>query len=77
MGLPWSLPEYIENPKEAFANSLQIHGFATELLGGMLVDDSHYLEGEEASSYFHLVPVNGSEHVAYSFGSFVADCLAF
>jgi hypothetical protein len=43
----------------------------------MLVDDSHYLEGEEASSYFYLIPVNSSTPVAYSFGSFVADCLAF
>jgi hypothetical protein len=77
MGLPWSLPEYIDNPKEAFANSLQIHGFGTELLGGMLVDDSHYLEGEEASSYFYLIPVESSEPVTYSLGSFVADCLAF
>jgi len=77
MGLPRSLPDYIENPKEAFANSLRIHGFDTELLGEMLVDDSHYLEGEEASHYFYLIPVNSSKPVAYSFGSFVADCLAF
>lgn len=77
MGLPWSLPDYIENPKEAYDNSLQIHGFGTELLGGMLVDESCYLEGEEASSYFYLIPVNSSKPVAYSFGSFVADCLAF
>jgi hypothetical protein len=43
----------------------------------MLVDESHYLEGEEASSYFHLIPVNSSKPVGYLFGSFVADCLAF
>jgi len=77
LGLPWSLPDYIEDPKEAYDNSLQIHGFGTELLGGMLVDESCYLEGEEASSYFYLIPVNSSKPVAYSFGSFVADCLAF
>lgn len=77
MGLPWSLPEYVDDAEQAFANSLQIHGFGTELLGGMLVDDSHYLEGEETSGHFYLIPVNSSKPVTYSFGSFVADCLAF
>lgn len=78
MGLPWSLPAYIKHPTRAFKHALQIYGFGTDCFwGGMLVDNSHYLEGEVASCYFYLIPVDHTKPVPYSFGSFVADCLAF
>ena len=78
MGLPFSFPSYIENPKRAFQNSLEIHtGIGTECLGGILVDDAHYLEGHEASSSFFLVPVNPLLPVDYGYASFIADCISF
>jgi hypothetical protein len=77
MALPRSLPVYVASPKTAFRNSIQIHGIDSECLGGMIIDNSYYLEGEEASSYFYIIPAAPHSPVAYSYGSFVADCLAF
>ena len=72
-------PDYIADPELASANALEIRcgGIDTELKGGMLVDADYYLEGEEASTSFFLIPSNPTEAVPYSFASFVADCIAF
>jgi hypothetical protein len=79
MPLPFSLPDYIHNPRQSFKAALEIKcfGLGTELLGGVIIDDQYYLEGEEASNSFYLIPVDPSDPVPYTTASFYADCLAF
>lgn len=79
MGLPFSLPPYIENGQDAFKHALEIecYNMDTECLGAALVDDRFWLEGYEASSSFFVIPKDIGDPPSYADATFYADCLAF
>lgn len=79
MALPFSMPPYVANPKEAWKHRIEIecYNLGTECLGAVLIDNSVWLEGCEASNSFFLIPRNPTAKIAYSTASFYADCIGF
>lgn len=79
MGLPFSIPPYIENGKEALEQSLQIECYSldTECLGASLVDDAFWLEGYEASTSLFVIPKELNRPPTFADATFFADCIAF
>lgn len=79
MSLPFSIPPYIQNKEEALEKAFRIECFVmnTEVVGGILIDNSYWLEGYEASNTFYLISENISNPVTYRIASFYADCIAF
>ncbi len=73
------MPAHVRAPKSAWKQAVEIecYGLGTECLGGVLIDDSFWLEGMEASSSFFLLPVKRNCTVPYARATFIADCLSF
>jgi hypothetical protein len=79
MALPFSMPPYVANPEEAWEHRMEIecYNLGTECLGAVLVDDSFWLEGHEASNSFFLIPRDSATEIPFSTASFYADCIGF
>lgn len=73
------MPGYVANPEEAWKQRMEIecYNLDTECLGAVLIDDSIWLEGYEASNAFFLIPRDSTTQIPYSTASFYADCIGF
>lgn len=73
------MPGYVANPEEAWKRRVEIecYNLGTECLGAVLIDDSVWLEGHEASNSFYLIPRTPEADISYATASFYADCIGF